>query len=147
MKMNLKMNYVITVEIATANLQTTWKNLNPPVKEEQILGKWYAVIYETKCSNMLFVVKPLRRFLGDENGPTESLEMKCLKPMVGSGTTLEDTPEHLPDISVFYLSKVIAGPLEVLPLKGSTKFDVPEYENLVEHCKVVVKLNRKSMLI
>ena len=39
------------VENATAsNLQTTWKNLNPPMKEEQILGKWYAVIYTKRSA-------------------------------------------------------------------------------------------------
>ena len=110
---------------AKAKLQATWKRLNPPVKENQILGKWYAIIYASKRSSMLFVAKVLRRFLHDENSQTQSLEIKCLKPKVGSGTTLEDTPDHLPDISLFALSDVIAGPLEVVPLKGSAKFDVP----------------------
>ncbi|KAG1653515.1 hypothetical protein GQR58_025525 [Nymphon striatum] len=95
---------------------------------------------------MLFVGKVLRRFLDDENGPTESLEMKCLKPKVGSGTTLEDTPTQLPDISLVSLAVVIAGPLEVLPLKGSTKFNIPNYEDIVEHYKVAVKLDRSSLL-
>ena len=43
--------------------------------------------------------------------------MRCLKPKVGMGTILEDTPNHLPDIAMFKLYDVIAGPLEVISLK------------------------------
>ena len=71
------------VMAAKWKLKITWKTLNPPVKEDQILGKWYAIIYSSKRSSMLFVGKVLRRFLDDENGPTESLEIKCLKPKAG----------------------------------------------------------------
>ncbi|KAG1691662.1 hypothetical protein GQR58_007396 [Nymphon striatum] len=86
---------------------------------------------------MLFVGKVLRRFLDDKNVPTESLGMKCLKPKVGSGTTLKDTPTHLPDISLVSLADVIAGLLEVSPFKGSAKFNIPNYEDIVEHYKFV----------
>ena len=57
--------------------------------------------------------------------------MKCLKPKVGSGTVLEDTPAHLPpDESYFNLSDVIAGPLEVITIinsnEGISKIQCPK---------------------
>ena len=54
-------------------LQTVWKQLSPPTKEDQIVGKWYAVIYQNRKSPMLYIVKAVRRCLHDENGPVESI--------------------------------------------------------------------------
>ena len=34
--------------ILTDILRSTWEPLTPPVSEEDVLGKWYAVIYATK---------------------------------------------------------------------------------------------------
>ena len=80
------------------------------------------------------VGKVLRKFLADPEGPVESLEIRCMKPKIGSGSILEDNPAHLPDISIFKLTDIIFGPLKVIPQKGK-KFEVPEYANLVEHFK------------
>ena len=126
-------------------LRATWESLSPPVTEESVLGKWYAVIYETKRASRLFVGKIMKRFLVDENGPVESLQIRCLKPKVGSGTLLEDTPKHLPDISIFNLHDVIYGPLKVVPVKGG-KFDVPDYEQIVKHFDCVKSLDRNSLI-
>ena len=104
-------------------LKKTWESLSPPNKEEDLEGKWYGVIYESKRRSMLFVGKILRRFLHDEEGPVDSLEIRCMKSKIGSGTILEDTPAHCPDVSFFQLTDVIYGPLNVVPLKGD-KFDV-----------------------
>ena len=76
------------------------------------------------------IAKLLNRFLDDEGGPVGKLRMRCLKPKVGSGTELEDTPDNLPDIGDFELKDIIKGPIEVIP-KGSTKFVVPEYKAIV----------------
>ena len=46
----------------------------------------------------------------DNEGQTDSLQMKCLKPKDGSGITLENTLTHLPDNSLVSLADVIAGP-------------------------------------
>lgn len=91
----------------------------------------YGVVYCTKRISKLYVGKILKRFLADENGLVEKLEVRCLKPKVGSGTILEDTPAHLPDVSLFDLADVIYGPLKVVPLK-SDKFNVPDFEKAVE---------------
>ena len=67
----------------------------------------------------------------DEGGPVDKIMMRCLMPKIGSGTTLNDTPEHLPDIGEVMLSQVICGPVEVIP-KGSRQFEVPNYEQIAE---------------
>lgn len=66
-----------------------------------------------------------------------------MKPKIGSGTILEDTPAHCPDISSFQLTDVIFGPLNVVPLKGN-KFDVPEYKKVVEHFNIVQNIERND---
>ena len=49
--------------------------------------------------------------------------MRCLKqPKKGTGTILEDTPHHLPDIELFKVYDVITGPLEVIPLMGKNRY-------------------------
>jgi len=131
--------------IPTEILKSTWETLSPPITEESILGKWYAVIYSTKKTDQLFIGKIMKRFLTDKDGPVDFLEVRCLKPKVGSGTLLDDTPAHLPDISNFRLTDVIYGPLNVVPMKGG-KFDVINYENVFNHYKSVKHLNRDSFL-
>ena len=63
-------------------LKSAWKRMAPPVTEKPILGKWYAVIYESKKTKNLFIGKVLCRFLLDDNGSAESAELRCLKPKV-----------------------------------------------------------------
>jgi len=126
-------------------LRKTWGTINPPVSQEAILGKWYAVTYETKRTSRLFIGKIVKRFLTDKDGSVESLEIRCLKPKVGYQTTIEDTPEHLPDISVFNLTDVIYGPLEVISVRGG-KFNVPNYEKVVEQFNNVKKIQWTNLL-
>ena len=73
----------------------------------------------------------LKRFLKDEDGDVDSIQLHCLKPKeLGSGTVLEDT-DHLPDIIIFSVHDVIAGPLNVIPIHGK-KMDIPDYD-LIEN--------------
>ena len=130
---------------AIQSLQATWNFLKPPTAEDEIEGKWFGVMYGTKRSLLLLVGKVLKRFLEDENGPVESLEIRCLKPKTGSGTVLEDTPESLPDIGLFDLHDVILGPLEVIAVKGN-KFEVPLYSTLVDHFHIVKKMKREDLI-
>ena len=102
--------------------------------------------YASGRSERLYIAKVVSRFLVDENGPVESLIMRCLKPKVGSGTILEDIPPHLPpDEGFFKLADIIAGPLAVNPLKGSIKFEVPDYENVQKRFSVLKNKNRKDL--
>ena len=76
---------------------------------------------------MLFIAKLLKRFLKDEDGPAEEFFMRCLKPKLDTGTTLEDTPKHLPpdeDMlvkSLYLISRNISNhqSLKLLLLRGS----------------------------
>ena len=94
---------------------------------------------------MLYIGKAVRRFLHDENGPVESILIRCLKLKVGSGTVLEDAPAHQPpDESSFLLSEIIDGPLVVTP-KGSKIFEVPQYDQIQEHFRQTLKLDRTKL--
>lgn len=126
-------------------LEETWKTFSPPVTEDMIQGKWYGVIFSNKRSSQLFIGKVLRRFLTDENGPVDTLEIRCLKPKVGSGTIVDDTPSHLPDISLFRLADVIYGPLEVTPVRGG-RFDVPSYQAVVAHFNSIKSMDREGLI-
>ena len=104
----------------------------------------YGVIYEQGKKKILFIAKLLNRFLHDKDGPVQSLRLKCLKLKCGSCNVLEDTRKHLPDdIDNFCLSGIIAGPLIVIP-KGSQKFEVPNYEKVVELFNQASKVDRKA---
>ena len=89
----------------------------------------------------------MNRYLVNEDGDIDTLCMRFLKPKVGSGTIFEDTPTHLPpDEPLFELQDILAGPFDVIPLKGSVKFDVPMYSEIAAKFEIMRKLDRKSLL-
>ena len=102
-------------------LRNCWKGLAPPTKEANVIGRWYAAIYTTKKTKGLYIGRLLKRFLKDEDGAVDSIQLHCLKPKVGSSTILEDTPDHLPDITIFPVHDIIAGPLKVIPIRGKNE--------------------------
>ena len=126
-------------------IKEAWKSLSPPVPEDDIIGKWYAVLWADKRSCQLYIAKVLRRFLEDKRGPISNIQMRCLKLKVGSGTILEDTAAHCPDIQMFPLCDIIAGPLDVIPRKGRL-FDVTKYEWIMkEHFPNVINIDRSAL--
>ena len=107
-----------------------------PTSEAELQGKWYAVVYRGGKKNILYVGKVLKRFLGDEDGPVTGVEFRCLKPKFGSSTILESNPKHLGnDDFVCPIEDIIAGPLGVEPLNGSSKYNVHGYSNVVNFFK------------
>ena len=46
----------------------------------------------------LIVLMRMMKFIFDKDDDVDELDMKFLKPKVGTGNILEDTPSHLPDI-------------------------------------------------
>ena len=146
---------------ACANIRKTWNSLSPKVtNEEDLIGKFYAIIYESKKKQKLYVGRIVRRFLDDEGGNVDKLEILCLKPKVGSGTVLEDIPQNQRGVlepssstkndvvrytDIVSLVNIIAGPLEVEALKGN-KFNVPAYEEVRELFDTVAGLDRSVWL-
>ena len=63
-------------------VKEAWRSLSPPVSEESLLGKWYAVIFKGKKKPM-YVGKVKKRFLEDKDEPVTHIELVCLKPKVG----------------------------------------------------------------
>ena len=134
-----------TITKAENYLHDVWKGVSPPLKEEDIVNQWFAVIYWHKKKQSLFIGKAKRRFLQDVNGPTAAIEVECLKAHVGSGTVLQSTPSHLPkDVDIFAIHNVMSVPLSnVQPLKGD-RWNVPNYPLLRESFDVVSKIDRKE---
>ena len=81
----------------------------------------------------------------DEDGPIDRLFMHCLKPHVGNGIRLQDTPAHLPDEGYLCLSDIIVGPLKVVPV-GLQFIDVPEYNAFRRHFDVVSTMDRANLI-
>ena len=54
-------------EAAVSQLKKVWGSLDSSTLEEEILGKWYTVVFAGKKSMSLYVAKILRRFLIDAN--------------------------------------------------------------------------------
>ena len=80
-----------------AYLHSVWDELNPPIPEQNIIGKYFGLIYytgESRKKGRLFVDKVIRRFCQDAKGPAQFLEFECLKKASGMPTVLEKTPSH-----------------------------------------------------
>ena len=87
----------------------------------------------------------MKRFLSDEGGDVTDLEIDCLKLNTGSSCILEQTPEHLPDRYVFSIQDVIAGPLNVEPVKNRC-FKVPDYFKVKSLFSILKDIDREHIL-
>ena len=103
------------------------------VTDEELIGKWYAVIVRLKRRKTLYIAKIMHLCLIDPAGPVESLEMGFLIPKYGSGNIIDDTPQHFPDdIGLVKQYDLIAGPLQVECKARERKFVVRDYESIVD---------------
>ena len=128
------------------SLKKTWSALRPPVSEKVIVGKWFAVVYQNhKGKDNLYVGKLERRFLHDEQGDVQGLQINCLKPRCGLETILEETPKHLLDIHTYPLFDVIWGPVDVIPMSNQ-RFNVPSYNTIVDHFNSIKSIDRKALM-
>ena len=128
-----------------ARLLALWKSLSPPTEEKDIIGKWFAVAYQHKRQTLIYIGKIVKRFLTDVDGPAAAFEVDCLKPLVGSGTILEGYAAGSEDISTFPIVNVIAGPVDVHPLRGN-KWEVPDYPAIDQLFQRVKRLDRRTIL-
>ena len=115
---------------AYKHMLSMWKEINPPVSEEDLTGKFFGAIYEVpgkKKKAKLFVGRCTRRFLKDADGPTDGLELDCLDLAIGSPIILNERPPHLErDLGFFPTYNIIGGPLNAKYISGA-KWEIPEY--------------------
>ena len=95
----------------TDQLKAFWSNISPPTTQDQIVGKWYAAVYEENKKKAMCVGRAKQRFLNEKDGTVTHLELDCLKPQVGNGCTLESYPDGQSDVWMFELKDVFGGPL------------------------------------
>ena len=82
--------------------------------------------------------------MDEEDGKVCSVEMSCLKPKVGLGTLMEETPEHLPDVAIFQIEDIIDGPITALPMKRK-KWEIPDYDKIFSYFQEVSEIDRISL--
>ena len=92
-------------------LKAFWSNISPPTTQDQIVGKWYAAIYEEKNRKSMCIGRATQRFLTEKDGTVTHLELDCLKPQVGNGNMLESYPDGQSDVWMFELKDVFGGKL------------------------------------
>ena len=126
-------------------LLNLWKSLSPPTEESDIKSKWYTFIFKQYKKKYLYVGKAIQRFLVDENGKIEYLQIDCLKRHIVSGTVLQSTPEHLPhNIYLCATHNIINGLLKMIPLRNN-RWNVIDYEKVKEMFSKIVSIDRKKL--
>ena len=100
-------------------LNEIWDTLNPPVEEENLVGKWYGALYHESKKIYFFIGKIVCQYLKDEDGSPIQLELDYLKRSVSStATILEENPPHLNACGIFLMHNIISGPLNGVTMKG-----------------------------
>ena len=126
-------------------LLNLWKSLSPPTEESDIKSKWYTFIFKQYKKKYLYVGKAIQRFLVDENGKIEYLQIDCLKRHIGSGTVLESIPKHLPrDIYLYPGQDIINGPLKMTPLRNN-RWNAIDYGKVKEMFSKILSIDRKKL--
>ena len=91
---------------------------------------------------VLYIGRVTKRFLTEENGPVDCLELDCLEPASG---ILEEPPEHFgKDIGMFKAYDIIARPLKIVYVERN-KWKFHGYSDLFRYFKTVEKEDRKSL--
>ena len=127
-------------------LKGVWHELNPPTSEGDLVGRFYAAIYNDTRSKrpLLYIGRVKRRFLRDAGGPATEITLDCLSLAVATDTVLKEPPSHLPrDIGEFHVANIIAGPVDAT-LLNSGKWSIPSYPDIAKFFSLASKLDRKS---
>lgn len=125
-----------------------WLRLNPPNKEEDLIGKWVGCIFSGRKTDNFFIGKITRRFLNDseaESGYTVALEVDCLQQKLGITDDIlreHDTPNK--DVGPVPIRDVIIGPLTG-NYKDNRKWEFPNYAGHKSYFEKIKKINRDVM--
>lgn len=78
-------------------LASVWEELNPPVPENQLIGKLVGVVYYSDDRKPhFFIGKILARKLNEQTKSAEAFTIDCMKrASTSTATILEETPPHL----------------------------------------------------
>ena len=129
-----------------AQLKDFWRTVSPPVKEEDVIGKWYTAVYEEAGVKTMIVGRALKRFLDEEGGKATHIELDCLRPQVGSGCTLKGYPDTQHDIYVYQMQDVIGGPLRCLVPKKNKEWCFPDIQAVCKFFRKVKDVDRSEVL-
>ena len=125
-------------------LLSVWDSLSSPVSEENLIGKWYTIIFDGEKIPHLLTAKFDRRFLQDENGPLAAIDYFCLNENIRCDTNnlLEEDKRNKKDTIV--ASILICRPL-TCSFNGRGKWLVEQYCNVKMFFDVLKNLDRKQM--
>ena len=76
------LNITISILDQLSTTERCWRFINPPVKEEDLIGKWFTL----KKVQYLYIGKVMMRFLSDaveDTGFTVACQMDCLRQKFG----------------------------------------------------------------
>jgi hypothetical protein len=82
--------------------------------------------------------------LVEEGGPVESIELDKIKPKSGTGIDTEESTRENPSYGVYKLHDIIAGPLELVPIKHG--YYMKLYPNLVKLYNMISKMDRQQFI-
>ena len=79
-------NITISILDQLSTTERCWRFINPPAKEDELIGKWFTFIYTVKKVQYLYIRKVMMRFLSDaveDKGFTVAFQMDCLRQKFG----------------------------------------------------------------
>ena len=122
--------------------------MSSPLPESDLKTACYTAIFNApkRKREILYVGRVTKRFLLEENGSVDCLELDCLKPASRpSFTRLEKAQEHFgKDVSVFKAYNVIAGSLKIVYVEVK-KWKFYGYLDVFRYLKTVEREDRKSI--
>ena len=137
----------INEEDHRATLQKFWTSVSPPVKENEVVGKWYCGVYTEKDrkKTTMCVGRATQRFLDEKDGNVTHLELDCLKPQIGNDFVLEAYPEEQSDRYVFAIQDVFYGPMECTIPRKKRAWRFPHLNNAKEFFEHIKDVDRESI--
>ena len=127
-------NITISILDQLSTTERCWRFINPPVKEEDLIGKWLAFTYAVKKFQYLYIGKVMMRFLSDvveDKRFTVACQMDCLRQKFGVADNLfweYDFPTK--DVDNIPAKDFIAGSLHGI-YKDSRKWEFLAYASKI----------------
>ena len=137
----------INEEDHRATLQKFWTSVSPPVKENEVVGKWYCGVYTEKDrkKTTMCVGRATQRFLDEKDGNVTHLELDCLKPQIGNDFVLEAYPEEQSDRYVFAIQDVFYGPMKCTIPRKKRAWRFPHLNNAKQFFEHIKDVDREAI--